>query len=244
MGRIISTKPKHKMTTTIKTKPCKKCAEPFEFTEYEDFPNLCSNYCKPCAAVLEAEHTAKIAAEEFARDKWQRDNQWSRICPLRFLDTDESRLPKQSLDAIAAWNPDESMNLAFLGIAGTCKTRAGFLALKKANDSGAWCESITHSKLTETARDAAYGDDTDDARKRMRKLENCAVLFVDDLGKPPSTERADADFEALIDLRYSHGRPTIWTANSGGAWLASRFGADRGEPIIRRLAEDALIVKL
>jgi len=229
---------------TKQTKPCAKCAKTFEFTIYEIMPTFHPAHCVACSVAIQAE-MLKIQCEENKRKADEKlAMEWLALCPIRFRDSEESRLPQVSREAIEAWASSETTNLAFIGPAGTCKTRAGFLALKMAHESGERCEAISHSALAETARDAAFGDNTEKARQRMRALQKCDVLFVDDIGKPPSTERTDADFEALIDYRYAHRLPTIWTSNAGGTWLASRFGADRGEPIVRRLAEDAIIAKL
>ena len=232
------------MNTEPKTKPCAKCGvnftfEPNEFNEFFD-----PRHCEPCAVEATAEYEAQRKQIEQAEKEKEIAQRWLAICPVRFQDTDESRIPQKSRDAIAEWLSSDATNLAFIGAAGTCKTRAGFLALKAASDAGESCEYVSHSAIAEIARDASFGDDTERARNKMRWLKKCAVLFVDDIGKPPATERADADFEALIDHRYAHKLATIWTSNAGGTWLASRVVADRGEPIVRRLAEDAIIVKL
>ena len=235
----------------MKTKNCITCNKAFEFesdgdpvfigTVWERFE---PRNCVQCSLAIEGERLKEEIETNRKAEQKKRDARWLELCPIRFRDTDSTRLPETLTHALGQWNPGERTNLALIGQSGTCKTRAGFLALYEAHSQGAWCEAISHSKLAELARDSAYGDNAEKARKRLSALERCDVLFIDDIGKPPSTERADAEFESVIDTRYANGSPTIWTANGKGAWLSARFGPDRGEPIVRRLAEDALIVSL
>ena len=225
------------------TKPCETCGKDFTCNPYLMGIKFRRPNCGPCGDTLFAEHQAKEEALANAAKDERHEARWLELCPKLFRDTDANRINPALISAIAEWTHDRT-GLAFIGTSGTGKTRAAFLALRKAFDAGLHCEATTHSALAQTARDAAFGERVEAARDRMEELQDCDVLFVDDLGKPPSTERADADFEALIDHRYSHTLPTIWTSNSGGAWLAMRFGDDRGKPIVRRLTEGALIVKL
>lgn len=225
------------------TKPCETCGEDFTCKPYILGTKFSRPNCPKCGNLIFAEYEAKIADEDRAEKQARREDRWREICPRLFRDTDAAQINPSLINAVNEWSMEDK-GLAFIGTSGTGKTRASFLALRKAFDAGLHCEATTHSALAQNARDAAFGERIEAARSRMEQLQECDVLFVDDLGKPPSTERADADFEALIDHRYAHCLPTIWTSNSGGAWLAQRFGADRGKPIVRRLTEDTLIVKL
>lgn len=69
------------------------------------------------------------------------------------------------------------------------------------------------------------------------------MLLFDDLGKAPSTENVDAELLELIERRTSNGKALLWSANGSGTWLESRFGPDRGEPLVRRLAEFTKVVR-
>lgn len=233
---------------TTETIPCVACGIAFDYHPYTIGVRFKRTECTQCAEQFIKEWEKKEKADEQEKKQAEamarHESRWNELCPKLFRDTDASRLPAMLATAATDWQTDSSKVLALIGASGTGKTRAAFLALRAAHDSGMHCEAITHSALSKCARDAAFGDNTADARTRMEELEACDVLLVDDLGKPPSTERADADLEALIDYRYANCLPTIWTANSGGAWLASRFGSDRGKPLVRRLTQNALIVSL
>jgi hypothetical protein len=67
---------------------------------------------------------------------------------------------------------------------------------------------------------------------------------MDDLGKPPATDRADAELEELVEVRTSQLLPILWSANGSSAWLIKRMGPDRGEPLVRRLSEFSEIPRL
>jgi DNA replication protein DnaC len=81
------------------------------------------------------------------------------------------------------------------------------------------------------------------ARARLDKLKRVRVLMLDDLGKAASSERADEQLENLIEKRGGECLPILWSANGSSAWLASRFGPDRGMPLVKRLAEFSTVVK-
>ena len=68
--------------------------------------------------------------------------------------------------------------------------------------------------------------------------------MIDDLGKGKMTDRAEAELYDLLEFRSSHKLPIIWTSNSDARGLLSMFSADRGDAIIRRLAEFSNIIKL
>lgn len=117
------------------------------------------------------------------------------------------------------------------------KTRLLFLALKRAHDAGKWVRVVSHNKFSKVVMDAFMGENRTEGVKTLEALRKTGYLMIDDLGKAPSTERADAEMEELVEYRVSHGLPILWSANAGGGWLEARFGPDRGPALVRRLAQ-------
>jgi DNA replication protein DnaC len=73
-------------------------------------------------------------------------------------------------------------------------------------------------------------------------LARAEVLFFDDLGKVPLTERVEAEFFALIERRMARQLPITVTSNMTGDDLAAKASTDRGRPLIRRLREFCRVV--
>lgn len=196
--------------------------------------------CDPCAdkeaVEKEQEHTAFLNR--------QHDERWNAICPPIYRNT---HLSHQDLlpafrDASSGWKPSEK-GLGFMGDSGGGKTRLAFFAMKKAFNRGLACQFLTHNQFSKLVIDAFSGDMRIEQRKKLDFLPKVQVLFIDDLGKAPSTERCDAELEELIETRGANLLPTFWTANGHGAWLIKRFGPDRGDALVRRLAEFSTVVK-
>lgn len=222
----------------MKTTNCKRCQVP---VEYEPVIVLGKEMFtkRHCPACLEALAQEK-EAEDREINRRVRESEWERICPPIYGATDCSHagLNAVAVSACASWEPGPR-GLGLLGSTGSGKTRSLFLALRRAFDAGKTCAYVTHNQFSRLAAEAFGGSDSakDAARERLKRISGVFALLFDDLGKAPSTERADAELEELIEHRTSHNLPILWSANGSGAWLAKRFGEDRGEPLVRRLAE-------
>lgn len=192
--------------------------------------------CEPCQAERQAEHAAKRDSEKASA----RELVWHSVCPATYRDTNptDPRLNRALVAKALAWCPS-SRGIGFIGPSDRGKTRSLFLALRKAHDAGRHAMAISHNRFSKVVIDAFSGGDDDRARgkKTLLDLSRCDALLIDDLGKAPSTERCDAELEELVEVRTSEGLPILWSANGSGEWLINRFGADRGKPLVRRLAE-------
>ena len=71
----------------------------------------------------------------------------------------------------------------------------------------------------------------------MKAAKFAQALLIDDIGKGANTETADEAFFDLLSHRRDNRMLTHWTCNGGSAWMAKRFGPDRGPAIIKRLSD-------
>lgn len=224
--------------TETKTVTC-KCGNVLEkrVIRLYDRDILSSFYCDACCE----RHAREEKEEEASRERKSREEAWEKLCPQGYKDTnpEDPRLNSRAAAVADRWDFKSPRGIAFVGDSGTGKTRCMFLALKRAHFGGMGCRWISHNRFSKLVIDAFSGEDSarENARTELDRLEHTKILLIDDLGKAPSTERVDAELEELVENRTAAKRPILWTANAGGAWLAKRFGADRGEPIVRRLAE-------
>lgn len=212
---------------------------PIIFDGREVFAN---RKCEDCTRAADAEINAeknRIKAREMA-------DAWNAICPPIYRDTNPERLHPKCMEAAASFDVDLKMGLGLTGSSGLGKTRALFLALKIAFDAQKSCASVSHAKFSRIVQEAFAGDGKEkaEAKAKLESFRRANFLLIDDLGKPPSTERADSEIEDLIEHRTSFILPILWSANGSGAWLEKRFGSDRGEPIVRRLSEFSRIVPI
>lgn len=229
------------------TKQCQRCKRAFEVNLPDDqFSNvvvLMRKFCEPCGEI-----EAQEATERFGRELMQkRENEWLSICPPLYANTDITHegLNAAFRDAALAWLPSASKGIGFMGKSGGGKTRMLFFALRKAFDAQMSVRFISHNAFSKLVIDAfvnGQGESREEARRSLDNLAKVKVLLIDDLGKAPSTERCDAEIEELIETRGARMLPTLWSANGYGEWLIKRFGADRGEPLVRRLAEFSTVI--
>lgn len=225
---------------------CSDCGKPFVRTVLllagQKFG---SGRCIPCIETFTAE-TQSRRTNELRND---RETAWQKVCPASYRDTnpDDPRLSDSAKSITGRWDATRGVRgIGLIGSTGLGKTRCLFLALRRAHDAGRKVTAITHTRFSRIAMDAYSGnaEEKGHARDVLRALARADVLLFDDLGKAPSTERADSEMEGLVEDRTSHGKPILWSANGSGEWLIRRFGDDRGGPTVRRLAEFCDVVTI
>lgn len=225
---------------------CKTCHAEFERRVLILFGarHFVGENCDACVTKENNARKAEIDAENAA----ERETEWVGICPLIYRDTNpnDSRLAKEAVSAVSGWQWQTGRGLGLLGTTGRGKTRCLYLALRKVFVAGKSVAAVSHTKFSRLAMDAYSGTDEERyaAREKLRSFHTCRVLLIDDLGKPPSTERADSELEEIVEDRTSEEKPILWSANGSGEWLIKRFGIDRGEPTVRRLAEFCDVITL
>lgn len=231
--------------TTVETFDCIDCRQPFTRHVYHLLGRVMgARRCPACEGAL----TTSAERERDAARAKARDAKWMKACPTIYRDTNpaDSRLNQAALALSQAWPTTSTRGLGFIGTTGKGKTRCLFLALRRAHAAGSNVAAISHTKFSRVAMDAFSGDAEEKAiaRERLKHLHTADVVLIDDLGKPPSTERADSELEELVEDRTSEALPILWSANGSGEWLIKRFGVDRGEPTVRRLAEFSEVLTL
>jgi len=192
-------------------------------------------FCDDCTSA----NVKTAEAEEEASKLAAREDKWHEACPPLYRDTDPSRISAAAVRAASEWNAKGESGMGFTGETGKGKTRALFLALRKAHEAGRSVYALSHNKFSKTVQEAFSGDGIEkgDARAILRKCQQVQVLLIDDLGKPPPTERADAELEEMIEHRAAHKLPILWSANGSSVWLERRLGPDRGPALVRRLSQ-------
>lgn len=200
--------------------------------------------CWPCADMVLDDAKQREATNSADR----REREFLETIPPLYRDTylDDPRLNPAFRDAAKLWDVSGGIGLGLIGESGTGKTRLLFHCLRNAHAAGRSVRWISHNRFSKLVIGAFVdrGDGwTSDCHAQLAKLFDVDVLLIDDLGKAPSTERCDAELEELIEVRGTHFRPTLWSCNGSSEWLASRFGADRGKPMVRRLATFTKVVK-
>lgn len=231
---------------TLLTKTCLRCHGEFTVEKQNDFDYgaMMRRYCDPCGPIVDEENRVLL----LEREQKQKEAKWNEVCPPIYRNTDLTHegLSPTLREASMGWDPFGLIGLGFMGHSGAGKTRLLFHCLRKAFDADLGVRYITHNAFSKLVIDAFSSGSHQSKEESVRSLSylgKVRVLLFDDLGKAPSTERCDAELEELIEVRGSHLLPTLWSANGCGEWLVKRFGADRGEPLVRRLAEFSTVVK-
>jgi DNA replication protein DnaC len=159
-----------------------------------------------------------LKQEQVLMEQQRRQEAFHTLCPPLYRESDPQRIPAAFLRECEAWEASP-MGLGFVGIAGTGKTRAAWMLLKRLHFSGVRVFGITATAFAKACADQWHDDPqakgmAEDTLTRCRRTK---VLLLDDLGKNKMTERAELELFDLLEHRTSHELPVIWTANAGRA---------------------------
>lgn len=221
------------------TYSCKHCSDPFEGPEEIKFGKISikPNYCPKCIdalTALELETTkAKKAAMKDTKRK-EREQEWTRICPPLYLDSDMQRLPTKPTAKVLCWKLN-SKGLIVHGPTGRGKTRACFLLLRRLFLTDMVTVEIFHANRF--AHECAVNFGNQCGEDWIKRLSKVPVLFLDDVGKFKLTERVESELFGLVELRAANLKPIIATTNFVGDTLQQKLTEDRGGPLVRRLKE-------
>lgn len=142
---------------------------------------------------------------------------------------------------------DDAPSLLLLGPTGTGKTYQAYAALRLAvckprpvrgvgYRADAW-KAATHADLLASMRPAGRDHNAEQVLKDLRDLP---LLLIDDLGVAKNSEWVEDITYRLINSRYEHMKPSIFTSNLAIDQLKDALG-DR---ITSRLAETCVRVAL
>lgn len=191
-----------------------------------------------CENCVKKEKQEKIDREnERRREALVR--QWDAVCPPLYRSTDPRRLPQKELTEVMDWEYGPE-GLLLVGPTGTGKTRAAYLLLMREIQDGHYveafdCAAFGHECVRRFRE--GTGEDWCDLMGRQ-----AGIVFLDDLGKIPFTERVEAELFALIERRAANEVPIIATTNMTGADFEDKASRQRGGPMIRRMREFSQVV--
>ena len=94
------------------------------------------------------------------------------------------------------------------------------------------------------ARDLWDDPPANSARAYIKKLHDCDLLLIDDLGKARMTPAVAEEMFGLINSRHDYNRPLIWSANSTPEQIAASLPEDMAGPFAGRLHECSTIYQL
>jgi DNA replication protein DnaC len=199
----------------------------------------------PAAPASAPEPTAeeRWLERERQRERQHRADMFRQSCPPLYQHTDPAQLPQDKLAAVNAWKYGPK-GLLLVGPTGTGKTRCAWELLRRLIHEGRSVR-VFDGLGWGVAVSAAFGElaTTADWLDRVCKAD---VLFIDDLFKVKMTEAQEQAAYGVFERRTNHLLPIICTMNSTGRMILERMTdqgrADRGEPLIRRMAEFCEVV--
>lgn len=136
------------------------------------------------------------------------------------------------LDQIYRWalavldDPRAAPSLLLAGPTGTGKTHTGYAALRLLSQSRrstvAWRAASTAVFFGDQR--PRPGQSSHDSEGAFERYAKAPVLLLDDLGATGRTEWTEETLYRLIDHRYTHCLPSIFTTNVAPANLGERLG--------------------
>ncbi len=152
--------------------------------------------------------------------------------------TRPDRLPSALLGDALGWKWG-SRGLGLVGTSGLGKTRAMMLLVRRlVMDEGRDVEVVAETELAEAVVALAMADSAALAR-RLKRLCEVEVLFLDDLGQGRMSDRVEAALWHIAETRTKFFRPTLWTAqsNTENGLHGTTGNRRRADAIERRLTQ-------
>lgn len=132
----------------------------------------------------------------------------------------------------------EYLHLILSGKPGTGKTHLLCILIRQYCEAGFRVEYLTHKDIIRRVRDTWASGATETESQAIRRLVNCDVLVVDEVGAGTATEAEQATFFEIIDGRYRECAPVVIASNLDKKALAAYIG----ERAFDRLREGGLWV--
>ena len=185
------------------------------------------------------EEIAEARQTEQKQQRMMRSDQFDRLCPKGFKDTDSNRLDQNAVQMSKEWADGKSdkLNILIGGLTGVGKTRLSWLILKR--------KFVLHGVRYNHIGAESFARRLVNEKHLMDTLCSDQILLFDDLGKERDTPTAEAGVFELIRERMDRQKPTIYTTNYGPDALLDRFvKQETGSAICRRLKESSLCIAM
>lgn len=169
------------------------------------------------------------------RQEQARIEEFERVCPPLYRDTDPLKLPcnPEVTKLVLGWVYGPK-GLVLHGATGRGKTRLAYLLVRRLVLDG---HSVSAFDPLSFAHRVGETFGEYQGERFIREQQRVDVLMLDDLGKAKLTERAEAELFGLVEHRIAHFKPLIVTTNFVGDKLSDKLSEDRATPLVRRLRE-------
>lgn len=167
----------------------------------------------------------------------ERDNQWARIIPARFVAARTDDLLEDASDGrvytdLMGWVGELSRNLVLLGPVGAGKTHTAAGLAREAYDAGQTVAFWPVVALMDALRP--------DGPARADALIAVDLLVLDDLAVEKPSEWTTERLDLIMNGRWLDGRVTVVTSNLTPDALSRVVG----ERVWSRLVDDALVYRI
>lgn len=190
-------------------------------------------WVKTCASCTALEN-AEMEAREREELETTRRQEWERICPPLYAQTEPERLPPEVLSRVLAWNWSPK-GLLLHGPSRAGKTRTMYQLLRRLVWEDRKVRAVMASEFKRGYAAAVASNRSDEW---LREMSGCDALFIDDLGQIRMTDAAEEVLLEILELRSRYLRPTFVTTQYVGEELVEQFlRKQRGQAVLMRLRE-------
>ncbi|GAA4706246.1 ATP-binding protein [Streptomyces youssoufiensis] len=154
-------------------------------------------------------------------------------------------------DAVAT-QPETARSLLITGTTGTGKTHQAYGVLKRIAAAGPHRYELIATTSADLYGELRPTGSAGAAEHRLRRLCEVPLLLLDDLGSAKASEWTEEITYRLINHRYNHCLPTIFTSNlptrpsvdAQGKVTGPSLTSALGDRIVSRLAEMTTVVPM
>ena len=214
-------------------KQCQECGKEFDAPTIELCGQHCcfEKFCLACKPIREQQERDVAAI----RQERARLDEFERICPPLYRDTDPLKLPcnPEVTKLVLGWVYGPK-GLVLHGATGRGKTRLAYMLVRRLVLDGRSVSAFDPLSFAHRVGET-FGEYQ--GERFIREQQRVDVLMLDDLGKAKLTERAEAELFGLVEHRIANLKPLIVTTNFVGDKLSDKLSEDRATPLVRRLRE-------
>jgi DNA replication protein DnaC len=173
------------------------------------------------------------------------EQRWSTVTPPRYRDATATDPRVTEWAAAVVADPTTAGSILVTGTTGTGKTHQAYGALRMIASLG-----VSRYEVIATTSADMYGllrpSSGNSAEYELKRLCEIPLLLLDDLGSAKASEWTEEVTYRLVNHRYNHCLPTVFTSNlpprarNGAPDLSSTLG----ERITSRLAEMVTVVAM